>query len=197
MVSDGPSREDEVEHRKELYAHMGAAMSRAADLEVGLIHALLALDFLSTSAENIKQVGLKNFDRSKWERDFDAFFEKHQRLSMGELINSFAKFASNEPQLAEKLKAVLKVRNFLMHHFFREHAASILSWAGRDKMIAELMQAQSGMQEALDGVEIYVAPTRKRLRFDEEGIRRHTEACLVAAQAGDTMPEFVTGRPQT
>jgi hypothetical protein len=190
MVSDGHSDEDEVEHRKELYAHMGAAMSRAADLEVCLIHALLALDFLSTSAETIRREGRKNFDRSKWEQDFDAFFEKHQRLSMGELINSFVRFAGNESELVEELKAVLKVRNFLTHHFFREHAASILSWAGRERMVAELMQAQSAMQEALDKVEVFVAPTRTRLRFDEEGIRRHVEACIVAAKAGEAMPDF-------
>lgn len=169
---------------------MGAAMSRAADLEVSLIHALHALDFLSASAETIKQVGLKNFDRSKWEHDFDEFFEEHQKLSMGSLINRFTKFAGDRPDLVERLKAVLKIRNFLTHHFFREHAASILSWAGRDKMIAELWQAQSVMQEALDDVEIFMAPTRKRLRFNEEGIRRHTEACLRAARAGEPMPEF-------
>jgi hypothetical protein len=191
MVSERPSEDEEVEHRKELYAHMGAAMSRAADLEVGLIHALLALDFLSMSAEAIKQAGLKNFDRLKWEHDFDAFFEEHQRLPMGQLIKRFARFAGDKPELVDRLKAVLKARNFLTHHFFREHAASIHNWAGREEMIAELRQAQSAMQEALDGVEIFVAPTRKRLRFNEEGIRRHTEACLAAAQAGEPMPEFM------
>jgi hypothetical protein len=190
VVFEETSEEEVVEHRKELYAHMGAAMSRAADLEVCLIHALLALDFLSAYAETIKQAGLKNFDRSKWEHDFDEFFEQHQKLPMGDLIKRFARFAGDKPELVERLKAVLKVRNFLAHHFFREHAASIFNWAGRDKMIAELWQAQSAMQEALEDVEIFVAPVRKRLRFDEEGIRRHTEACLRAARAGELAPEF-------
>jgi hypothetical protein len=57
-------------------------------------------------------------------------------------------------------------------------------------MIADLWQAQSVMQEALEDVEIFVAPARKRLRFNEEGIRRHTDACLRAARAGKPMPEF-------
>ncbi len=54
---------------------MGAAMSRAADLEVSLIHALLALDFLSASAQTIKQTRFKNFDRKfagtsrSWSKD--------------------------------------------------------------------------------------------------------------------------------
>jgi hypothetical protein len=190
MISKRPSEDEEIEHRKELYAHMGAAMSRAADLEVSLIHALLELDFLSAYAEIIKREGLKNFDRLKWERDFDAFFAKHQRLPMGELINRFEQFAADKPELVEKLKAVLKVRNFLAHHFFREHSASILNWAGRETMIAELMQAQTAMKEALDEVEIYLAPTRKRLRFNEESLRRYTEACIAAAEAGEAMPEF-------
>ena len=43
MVSERPSEEEEVEHRKKLYAHMGAAMSRAADLEVSLIHVRISL----------------------------------------------------------------------------------------------------------------------------------------------------------
>jgi hypothetical protein len=172
LVFEGTSEREDVEHRKELYAHMGAAMSRAADLEVSLIHALLALDFLSASAQTIKQTRFKNFDRSKWVHDFDEFFEEHQKLSMGDLIKRFAKFAGDKPELVERLKAMLKVRNFLAHHFFREHAASIHNWAGREKMIADLWQAQSVMQEALEDVEIFVAPARKRLRFNEEGIRR-------------------------
>jgi hypothetical protein len=190
VISKQPSREEEVEQRKELYAHMGAAMSCAADLEVGLIHALLVLDFLSLSAEAIKQGGLKNFDRPKWERDFDAFFEKHQRLPLGELIKLFTKFAGDGSELVQKLREVLRVRNFLAHHFFREHAASIHNWAGREKMIAKLIHAQSKFQESLDEVEKYVLPTRNRLRFDEERIRQHTEACLAAAQAGEPLPEF-------
>src|SRR5690348_12046216 len=137
MVFEEPSEGREIEHRKELYAHMGAAMSCAADLEMSLIHALLALDFLSTSAETIKSAGPKSFDRSKWERDFDRFFEEHHKLSMGDLIKRFARFAGDKSELAERLRAVLKVRNFLAHHFFREHAASIHNWAGREKMIDE------------------------------------------------------------
>jgi hypothetical protein len=196
VVFEPTSEEDEVEHRKELYAHMGAAMSLAADLELSLIHALLALDFLSASAEMIKQAGLKNFDRSKWVHDFDEFFEEHYKLSMGDLIKRFARFAGDKPELVERLKAVLKVRNFSAHHFFREHAASIHNWAGRDKMIAELWQAQSVMQTALEDVEIFVAPTRKRLHFNEKGIRRHKDACLRAARAGEPMPEFEPERPR-
>jgi len=64
---------EESEQLKELYAHMGAAMSRAADLEVGLIHALLALEFLNAYAEKIQREGMKNFDRLTYERQFDKF----------------------------------------------------------------------------------------------------------------------------
>jgi hypothetical protein len=157
---------------------------------MSLIHALLALDFLSQSAETIKQAGLKNFDRPKWEHDFDEFFEQHYRLSMGALIRRFAIFAGDKSNLVKKLKEVLSVRNLLAHHFFRKHAASIHNWTGCENMIAELRQAQSVMQEALDEVEIFVTPTRKQPRFNDESIRRHAEACLRAARAGEPMPEF-------
>lgn len=188
MPSDQVSQE-EIEQRKEVYAHMGAAMSCAADLEVGMIHALLAVDFLSGYAEIIKQRGFKPSDRSKWERDFDSFFEKHQKLPMGELIRRFEKFAGTRPDLMLQLYDALKTRNILAHHFFREHAASILNRKGREKMIAELWDAQVAMRETLDAVEEFVKPLRKELRFDEASIQNHVDACIRAAEAGDDLPE--------
>jgi hypothetical protein len=181
---------EESEQLKELYAHMGAAMSCAADLEVCLIHALLALDFLSSYAEKIQREGMKNFDRLTYERQFDTFFADHERLPMGELIKRFEKFVGSEPTLIDQLRDILKTRNFLAHHFFREHAATIHSWNGRASMIEELRSAQTAMQQALDGVEAFVEPARKRLRFDEKAIGKYVEACMRAAAAGEPLPEF-------
>jgi hypothetical protein len=98
---------NEVEQRKELCAHMGAAMSCAADLEMGLIHALLALDFLSSYAEKIKREGMKNFDRPTYEREFDKFFADHQRLPMGELVKRFEKFAGTNTRFIDRLRDTL------------------------------------------------------------------------------------------
>ena len=188
MASDQISQE-EIEQRKEVYAHMGAAMSCAADLEIGLIHALLAVDFLSGYAEVIKRQGFKLSDRPKWERDFDSFFEKHQKLPMGELIKRFEKFAGTRPDLVLQLHGALKTRNFLAHHFFREHAASIHNRNGREKMIAELWDTQIAMRETLDAVEEFAKPFRKKLRFDEAAIQRHIDACIRAAEAGHALPQ--------
>lgn len=180
----------ENEQFKDLYAYMGAAMSCAADLEVGLIHALLALDFLSGYAEKIQREGPKNFHRPTYEREFDKFFADHEKLPMGELIKRFEKFAASETQLVNRLRNSLKTRNFLAHHFFREHAATIHNWNGRASMIEELQRAQSTMQDVLGAVEDFVAPVRRRLRFDEKAINAHVEACKRAAAAGEPLPEF-------
>jgi hypothetical protein len=181
---------EESEQLKELYAHMGAAMSCAAELEVGLIHALMMLDFLSGYAERIRREGMKNFDRPTYERQFDEFFADHQRLPMGELIKRFEKFAGSETKLVDQLRNMLKTRNFLAHHFFRERAATITNWSGRASMIEELRRAQGAMQEALDGVEAFAEPVRKRLGFDEKAIGAHVEACIRGAAAGEPLPEF-------
>jgi hypothetical protein len=181
--------QEEIEQRKEMYAHMGAAMSCAADLEMGLIHALFAVDFLSMYAELIKRQGFTPSDRPKWERDFDSFFEKHQKLPMGELIKRFEKFAGARPDLMLQLDGALKTRNFLTHHFFREHAASIHNWDGRQKMIAELRDTQIAMRNTLDSVEEFVKPFREKLRFDEAGLREHVDACIRAAETGEALPE--------
>jgi hypothetical protein len=180
----------ESEQLKELYAHMGAAMSCAADLEVGLIHALLALDFLNGYAEKIQREGSEYFDQPTYEREFDQFLADHQRLPMGELIRRFEIFAASETKLVNQLRDSLKTRNSLTHHFFREHAATILSWNGRASMIENLRRAQSAMQEVLDGVENFVAPVRRRLRLNEKAINAHVEACKRAAVAGEPLPEF-------
>jgi hypothetical protein len=181
---------EESEQLKELYAHMGAAMSCAADLEVGLIHALLALEFLSAYAEKVQREGMTNFDRPTYERQFDKFFVDHEKLPMGELIKRFIKFAGSETKLVDQLRDILKTRNFLTHHFFREHAATIHSWDGRASMIEELRRAQAAMQDALHQVEAFAEPARKRLRFDEKAIRAHVEASIRAARVGEPLPQF-------
>jgi hypothetical protein len=181
---------EESEQLKELYAHVGAAMSRAADLEVGLIHALLAIDFLSAYTEKIQREGVQNFDRPTYEPEFDRFFAVHQKLPMGELINRFERLAGSETNLAAQLREALKIRNFLAHHFFRERAATILSWTGRTSMIDELRSAQALMQQALSDLEGFLKPVHKRLRFDEKAIRAHVDACINAAAAGEPIPEF-------
>jgi hypothetical protein len=191
---------EDSEQLKELYAHFGAAMSCAADLEVGLIHGLLALEFLTGYAEKIQREGMRSFNRSTYEREFDKFFADHQKLPMGELIKRFERFAASETNLIGQLRDALKTRNFLAHHFFREHAAAILNRSGRASMIEELRGAQDAMQDVLHLVEAFLEPVRKRLRFDEMALCAHVDACIRAAEAGEPLPEFevrtaAVGRP--
>jgi len=76
------------------------------------------------------------------------------------------------------LANALTKRNFLAHHFFRERSDEFLSQDGREKMIAELQDAQA-LFETADAM-LYEAtrPARERYGFTEERIEQMIEERL-------------------
>ena len=70
---------DSDEPTKEVFAHFGLAFYLSGVFEAALTYALLTLDFLSAQTEEIQRNGKANFDRPKFEAEFDKFWQANIR----------------------------------------------------------------------------------------------------------------------
>ena len=124
---------EEGEHHKEIYAHFGLAVYYAQVLENGLINALVTLDFMPSHATHL-------ITKTDWSDKFDAFFNQHAALTMGNLIRALRKVASIPDDLEAQLNTALEKRKFLVHHYFREKIMLFTTERGREQMIEDLKQ---------------------------------------------------------
>jgi flagellar basal body-associated protein FliL len=156
---------DAIEHRKLFYAHFGAAVYLANTFEHGLAIALMYADFLSSVQDNLKKG--QPFNRQKYEQDFDAFFDMQFSQTMGNLLKRLNELHEVGPELKEKIAKAKKRRDYVVHHFSRDYAAEILSFEGREKMIAELQEDQVLFKEVDNELQHAMQPVRKRLGIND------------------------------
>ncbi|MFI5022839.1 MAG: hypothetical protein ACHQRJ_14465 [Alphaproteobacteria bacterium] len=122
---------------KEIYAHFGLAFSCSSVLEHGVANALLVLELLEGRG------GAKT--RKDWEALVDKHFEDSFAKTLGKLIDRLARHHARSPALAAivpDLKSCVTERNFLAHHFWREHAVHWFAPKGRASMIHRLEAAR-------------------------------------------------------
>jgi hypothetical protein len=124
---------DEDEHHKEVYAYFGRAVYHAQVLENGLINALVTLDFMPSNVSHFTT-------KTDWSDKYDAFFDQHAALTMGNLIRALRRVASIPDDLEAQLKIALEKRKFLVHHYFREKIMLFTTERGRDQMIEDFNQ---------------------------------------------------------
>jgi hypothetical protein len=70
----------------ETFARFGRAIYMANVVELGLAHTLLQIEFLTPAREKFIQSQGKNFDRKKFDAEFEAFMEKRRNGSALTLI---------------------------------------------------------------------------------------------------------------
>lgn len=164
---------DEGEHVKEVFAHFGRAYYEAGVLETGLAIALMEIAFLSRVRDQYLVDRGRSFDRTQYEAEFDRFMESQHAQTLGNLIKRVSALPELSDNLKERLRAAKKRRDFLGHHYFRERAVEFSNRAGRDKMIAELLN-DGDMFEAIDR-DLYaeLAPIREKLGMGGEKFQKY------------------------
>lgn len=168
-----PMTYDEGEHVKEVFAHFGRAYYEAGVLETGLAIALMQIDFLSRVRDQYLTDRGKDFDRTRYEAEFDRFMECQHAQTLGNLIKRISALPELSDNLKEKLRDAKKRRDFLGHHYFRERAVEFSNRAGRDKMIAELHN-DGAFFEAIDrALYAELAPTREKLGMSGEKFQEY------------------------
>lgn len=123
---------DDAYQRREVFAHYGAAMLYAQVLEQGLVN---ALTFAQTATH---QAGTQQL--------FDFNFGANLSVTMGRLLHRIKPFLGDDMELVDELTGALELRNRLAHSFWVEHDRNFLSFAGRERMMAEAIAAQETFQ---------------------------------------------------
>lgn len=112
---------------RETFARFGLAAYQAQCVEKQLA-------ILLASAHN---PGFLSVEPDKRERFFQVEFEK----SLGQLVRRLRERVSINPDLEERLRRALSLRNWLMHDYFWDRAAEVMTPSGQSRMIPELQEA--------------------------------------------------------
>ena len=152
--------------------------------ETGLALAVVQLDFLTEVMETIKRQGRKDFDRVRYEADFDAFIDRQHAQTLGNLIKRAQGLVDMDVSLKDLIAEAKKRRDFVADHFFRERSEEFASRRGRDKMIVELESAHALFEAVDHALGTFTEPYRNQLGMSDEIINAHT-AKYLQSLAGD------------
>jgi hypothetical protein len=138
----GMAREDELDDHnyqvREVYAQFGLTVYLAQVLEKGVVNAV-------TLAEAIDQHDVR--PSVPFPDLYDTLEAANARLPLGPLLKKFGRYVSEDPALLGSLTGALERRNHLAHHFFWDHANDMMSAAGREEMLAELLLLAEQMHQ--------------------------------------------------
>ena len=124
--------EEQDELGKEVMARYGRAMYKAQVLEHEIV--------------NLFVVARIRREYSGTPVDTDKMWDDEFRKTLGAVVKQL-KACLDIPDLHVRLETAVRCRNRLVHRFFREHAASLLSVPGKKQMIEELNKMSDYFQE--------------------------------------------------
>lgn len=115
----------EGDSAKEVFTYFGLASYWVQILEKGYLQLTVTLGILEVESLS------KEF--------YDSLWTKHEKLSLGRLLNSANKKITISDELKQLSLESLDKRNYLIHNFFWRHSQDFLSKKGRKLMINELI----------------------------------------------------------
>jgi hypothetical protein len=162
------------DHIREVYAYFGLAVYFGQVLEHGIVNAMVILR-------------MPHRDKmTKW--DVDVFMDRQFENTLGKLIKNLQSEIRLPIELEGVLRDALKTRNWLCHDYFRERALELASEGGRDKMLAELVEARELLEKADKTLTALVQPLADRYGMTKEACEAEFRALCreadVAAEQG-------------
>lgn len=131
--------EPDSELVREVFAHFGLCLYLSQVVETGIINILTALE-TACSSQPTRQT-------------FDAFYEKHEALTFGNLLKELKRHDFFAESLEKDVRQMKSSRDHLAHRFFREHDVDFITPSGCRHMI-EVMQQH---QDRFDGLNKEIA----------------------------------------
>jgi hypothetical protein len=179
-------------HVRDVYAHYGLAMYLAQCLEHGLVLALVYAKLLPTEVPSVRSSG-RAFSVTEFEKRFELFTDEQFSETMGVLIKRLGKASALSSELETQLVQAKHRRNDLAHNYFRDRDEALVSFVGRNGMIAELKEAQQLFMSLEDQVNAAVATMAEGLGQDlskrEEGVQFYMAQVIARAAALDAETE--------
>ncbi len=153
---------EESELRKEVFAWFGGAAYAAQCFEYELCILILLHHRLTNPNLTIDEL--------------DHIDLKLSRKTLGALLRELKSYLVIRPEFEKMLNEYLDKRNFLMHHFFSEHAHNLQSPAGCQKMIKELQATYNSLKEADAIAQEMSRNVRKHLGISEQEVEAWIQA---------------------
>lgn len=153
---------------KEVYAHYGLCMYLAQVFETGLINILTALETAASKRHD--------------QQTFEAFYEKHEGLTFGNLMKALARHHILSDDLTEEVRLLKSERDRLAHHFWREHDLDFMTVGGCHVMIEQLEQFQRRFAALDRRVTQIQTLAFGRLGFDPETFDKLSQQAMAEMQ---------------
>lgn len=180
-------KHDKGANLTELFAHYGRAVYMANVVETAFAQTLLQVEFMTGIREEFIRTKGKNFDRQKYEDDFDTYFDKQLSRTMGELARRVGEFPDFGDELKGRINDAIKRRNFLIHDYWRETSMSIMTEDGRTEMIDELSEDSERFDKLAKDIHEATKPVRRKLGIKEEVLDERVENQMANLTCGITL----------
>ena len=146
---------------RDTYVHFAVAMFRAQNLETEIVNAMIIARLPEKDHITMQEI--------------DAFRDQQFTYTLGKLIRELKKYVSVHDELEQTLSEALKKRNWLAHDYFRERALELISSAGCNLMISELVRAQHLFWDSARTLNMAVKPIRERFGLTDEVLEQEFE----------------------
>ena len=150
---------------RDTYVHFPVAIFRAQNLEVEIVNAMVIARL--PEKDHITR------------QEIDAFRDQQFTYTIGKLLRKLKEYVSVHDDLEQTLSEALTKRNWLVHDYFRERAEELLSPAGCNLMISELVEAQQLFKHATHTLNMSVKTIRERFGLTDEVLEREFERQMV------------------
>jgi hypothetical protein len=166
---------DEDADLTELFAYFGRAAYMANVLETALAQTLLQVEYMTRVRAEFARTKGKDFDRQKYENEFDTYFEAQLSKTMGQLGKLVKEFPDLNDELKGRIQEAIDRRNFLIHDYWREAGYMFGTEEGRAAMIAELSNDIDTFEKLAHDIMEATKPVRARLGISEETLNKRVE----------------------
>jgi SEC-C motif len=157
----------------ETYALFGSAMMSASNLEGQLILALLYGEFLVGIGVKAQRDG--ELSKKQYQAELAAYRTKQSAMTMGQLIRRLRAMSVFSEELRSRMVEASRLRNFLVHHFWRERIMSMTTLKGMRAVQEELDKIASLFARVGDEIEEAVKPIAARFNISDEESHAYVE----------------------
>jgi hypothetical protein len=162
---------EDDDHHKDVFAHAGLALYFAQVFEESLIVYL--------ASTTLKEKGHPHTHDEYIE--IDSVFRAR---TLGSLIRDAKQKFSFTDDEAKIIDLALKDRNYLAHHFFKDHATKWTTENGRDFLIEHLESYKEHFEIATDAIDRHLVNVYKYYNITEEKLRLMVQAMIDSEHDG-------------
>jgi hypothetical protein len=151
---------------RETCAAFGRAVHNASVLEGQLVLALMLGEFLTKISRKAEQIG--GISKIQYHAELEAYQKDQFAQTMGQIIRRVQVLTVFDEGLRSRMVEAKKRRDFLVHHFWREHIMLTTTPPGMRKVQDELAEHAAAFNELSQAISDALKPIRVSIGMDDE-----------------------------